>query len=327
MKNTFLMKRILVIAALTVASHCAVDAFVWHKAVDPRCVSQGLWDFSNIDTEQVTNISFKTIGCNLIAETLDGRRYWYSICDDSVSLVKEETALFSISYPQAIHTSAIHPQIGSSNDTELQCIGNYTANTYVAEELRYRSTASAPCRIVTGINDTIPTFMTAEFKTITAKLSNYRPTFPLDVQADTLSTYDITRYRWYVADITAPIAYLTTIVERDPNGVELNAQTIAYIVDFTDVDIDTTPSADIQSILENVCVTVSSGHIIVSISSEDQIHISIGVSTPSGIGYYANEYDIDGETNIEVPTNGMPSGQYVVGIYCGNNNEKRFVTI
>lgn len=290
-----------------------------------------IWDLSNNELVSPPPATTKIYGDSLYSETVNNRRLWYKFINDTCIFLREETPLMGLDYGKYIQTSALGHYHQSALPIEYSISGRYSNMLNVSEEGFYEVYPAVTGQLIIATNDTLNAKMICEHRSFTAKLSTDPIRFPLDPEADSLSTYDVTRYRWFSGNDPLPIAIQTTVTEKDFCGRIISDYTTAYLIDTIDIypeeNSDEAPADAIKSILQSATVSHSGGKIIIKLSGNINFDLSIDITTPGGILYLHEDKRVMGDNELTISSSGLPSGQYVVALIFEDFVTKYLITV
>ncbi len=277
----------------------------------------------------------------VISEIIDGRRMRYLVAGPNLIWIGEETPDMHISVDSLCYTSALLPF--ANNTPSLNAIamsdsqsrmetcrdysahGHYCNNMHIIEKGIYCTSQPQRGTIVLG-TDSLDALLTMETRRYIADISGDVFSSLPDAVRDSLEIYTVTRYRWYVSDSYIPVAVQTNTSSRYViNGNEIDAASSLYTLASDDIKTLARTKdnlKEIETVINNARAYYADGNLHITLNSQMDLTITIGVSSLDGIPYYSKTIHINGideEQDIalaDMPS--LPSGRYMVGITCSD---------
>lgn len=283
------------------------------------------WDFSQ---QWIAGDKAKTTVCvygdSLLAETYDGRRFWYDICGDSILYAGEEDRLTSISLDKPVYVLSIPlRQCANNGNSEFNAIGKGGGRQFDVREigsLDFTSSAK-PGILILASGDTVPNVLVVrELRNVTA--------YPSD---DSLATTRLITeiYRWY--DSNGLVSLLPLAVQRSVYigaSVTLDsspASSVAYLPERNafksgrqddDGDNGRNPAdaGAVESALKDAVVSCDGHKVTVQVAMpQSELHLTVDIMDAAGRLYLHEDAFSSGTTDeMTLDCTSLRQGQYIV---------------
>ena len=290
-----------------------------------------VWDLSDAARSEIGHADYTVYGDTLFSETIDGVRRWYLMRADSVGFIREESMRHSYEPYGSVPTAATG-MAGMESCIDTVRGEGFSYNTMrLLREGTYSSRGPVNGRLVVSTGDTIPVRMTVEEFRYVDKNGSAGDNFPLDVMADTLSTYTTLRHRWFGAGLL-PVAVQTSSEIKGYDGNILDEHVCAYTLDFGNRDQDDEDVAEngtelMVAALGEATVSYDGGDIRVTLDAPFPVDVTFEVVSDSGIPYIHQTFTADGPTEKSFSASGLPAGRHVAVLSAMSLIEKRLITI
>ena len=283
------------------------------------------WDFSQ---QWIAGDKAKTTICvygdSLLAETYDGRRFWYDIIGDSLLYSGEEDRLTSISLDKPVYISSVPLSHGANNGSPVfSACGKGGGRQFSVSEfgsLEFASSAQ-PGVLILAPGDTISNVLAVrELRDITA--------YPTD---DSLATTHLIAetYRWYDSDGLAsllPLAvqrsvYIGTSVSLASNP----ATSMAFLPervgfdrrrqdDDGDINSHQANADAVEAALNAAVVTCDGRKVTVRVTMpQSELHLTVDIMDAAGRLYLHEDAFSSGTTDeMTLDCTSLRQGQYIV---------------
>lgn len=298
-----------------------------HKPDNP------VWDLSAAEMTAVPEARCDCYGDTLLSEIMDGYRLWYRLETDSVFFIGEEARLMYM-IPDSRLTAVMPGTAYSAVDTEYECQGLYSRMFPVGERGSFRSFDLGSGVLVIAPGDTVCARMICEERVFTA--------LPEDTTAQSMR-HETRRLRWYDTDGSRmPLAVGLECVTRDVDGHQIDAVSVAYVVDersFLDKkrrekeqDSSAAGRERIEAVshaLADASVEFRDGCVRVNVTSRTEVpfDLTVDITDNGGILFRHESAAVDGSCNLEISTAGMPAHAYIVILTAEGITEKRMLAI
>jgi hypothetical protein len=280
----------------------------------------------------VERVEYRLYGDSLLSETVGNRREWYALKNDSALWLREETPLLTLTPAESI------PVNGFGMSKEISDIHEFTAHGIYSNDIPITEWGKiTPMPSITGqliINN----------DTIVANLISEKREFHTHIQQgeapDTITTYQITRHRWYRPGERIPVALQCDIkFLTDSSHVETFSK--VYLADIGnkvshDAESDDNTTAiqklneAIAEALTTATVTVAGCQITVGVDSDtlpSNTLFSADIMDSAGILYLHQEPQAVDMGELTVDASSLSYGRYVIAINCNGQTEKRLITL
>lgn len=283
------------------------------------------WDFSQ---QWIAGDKAKTTVCvygdSLLAETYDGRRFWYDISGDSLLYNGEEDRLTSINLDKPVYISSVPLSHGANNSSPVfSACGKGGGRQFSVSEfgsLEFTSSAQ-PGVLILAPGDTVSNVLAVrEIRNVTA--------YPTD---DSLATTHLIAetYRWYDSDGLAsllPLAvqrsvYIGTSVSLDSNP----ATSMAFLPervgfdrrrqdDGGDINCHQADAAAVEAALKDAIVSCDGRKVTVRVTMpQSELHLTVDIMDAAGRLYLHEDAFSSGTTDeITLDCTSLRQGQYIM---------------
>lgn len=307
-------------------------------------MSMSRWDLSDqwvINDRASTTV--KVYGDSLLSETINGRRCWYGIINDSICFEGEEDRLTAIVTDDSVCSFILPLMQSRTISAEFTASGTTGGRKFEVRIQGHNTTktAGSPRSLILAAGDTIHN----------ATLTLEQRSYVVDFVSDTLSPsriYTIESYRWYDAEglqSLLPVAVQKTIY----SGFEIDKDTKAisstcFVRDRLDVDMSKSKlepdQGDLNSDTDGMRAALSAAEIslngrMLTVNADIGNYvteISIDVMDAGGRLYIHEDFETtQGRVPYSIDCRELRSGEYIVAINATSTGEvlteKRYIKI
>lgn len=286
-----------------------------------------IWDFSQ---QWIAGDKAKTTICvygdSLLAETYDGRRFWYDIIGDSLLYNGEEDRLTSICLDKPVYISSVPLSHGANNGSPVfSACGKGGGRQFSVSEfgsLEFTSSAQ-PGVLILAPGDTVSNVLAVrELRYITA--------YPTD---DSLATTHLIAetYRWYDSDgleSLLPLAVQRSVYIRASVSLDSNpATSMAFLperVGFDrrrqddggngDINSHQADADAVEAALNAAVVSCDGRKVTVRVTMpQSELHLTVDIMDAAGRLYLHEDAFSSGTTEeMTLDCTSLRQGQYIV---------------
>ncbi len=304
---------ILFIVLSSVMAHASIDRALGYEttAVD---IDKNVWDFSK--TEEIKDGPlYKIYGDTLIAEFWNGCRQWYSILQDSVFYIGEESRFSKIEPDAPIPTSAFG-NMWLSGIYEGNSNGIYYKTFALGQHGSYESSLPIEGEIILSPQISISAKAVTECRRFVTWIHSDT------IQGAVSCINNIMRTRWFVNEDPIPVALQIT-EKTTCNGKELSVLNNTFVVNHDELDIKKN-SNKIKNAIDEAVINVENSILKIEGDFPPHVSLNIYIANLNGNRFYMQSLDtVEGHNRWDISLPQLPAGQYIITISSGGQGHRK----